>query len=196
MVIDIINREDYELADKFLTGDKKAGEKLYRKVYGQLKAFVFKVTANSILTEVDKQELIEEILMISVEKLYKYNGNSKFSTFVLGIAKNKCREKFREKKRCNVIELDDNICNDEEKSFYNKDPINILIDKEEQKKIDNIMEQLKIEERQILQLRCINQMTAKQISDLTGENVEAIYSRYRRAIKKFRKIYEEYDQFL
>ena len=53
------------------------------------------------------------------------------------------------------------------------------------------MNKLQTEDKQIIQLRVINGITAKKISELTGENIEAIYSRYRRAIKKFKKIYEE-----
>ena len=63
--------------------------------------------------------------------------------------------------------------------------------KEEVEKINTAMSKLKEEDKQIIQLRIINEITAKQISEMTGENIEAIYSRYRRAIKKFKKIYEE-----
>ena len=42
-----------------------------------------------------KNEIIEETLKESIEKIYKYNGSCQFTTFVLGFAKNKCREKIR-----------------------------------------------------------------------------------------------------
>lgn len=191
MVKDITYLEDYKLVDEYISGNTDSGEILYAKVYEKLPGYVYHYTARSILTEEDKNEIIEETLKESIEKIYKYNGNCQFTTFVLGFAKNKCREKIRKKSNITVIELEEEKITEEDYNYYNQDPAIIIIRKEEIEKINIAMNKLQAEDKQIIQLRLVNGITAKKISELTGENIEAIYSRYRRAIKKFKKIYEE-----
>ncbi len=191
MVKDITYLEDYKLVDEYISGNTDSGEILYAKVYEKLPGYVYHYTARSILTEEDKNEIIEETLKESIEKIYKYNGNCQFTTFVLGFAKNKCREKIRKKSNITVIELEEEKITEEDYNYYNQDPAIIIIRKEEIEKINIAMNKLQVEDKQIIQLRLVNGITAKKISELTGENIEAIYSRYRRAIKKFKKIYEE-----
>ena len=191
MVKDITYLEDYKLVDEYINGNKDSGEILYARVYEKLPRYVYHYTAKSILTEEDKNEIIEETLKESIEKIYKYNGSCQFTTFVLGFAKNKCREKIRKKNNITIVELDEEKIADEDYNYYNQDPAIIIIRKEEIEKINTAMNKLQTEDKQIIQLRVINGINAKKISELTGENIEAIYSRYRRAIKKFKKIYEE-----
>ncbi len=191
MVKDITYLQDYKLVDEYISGNRDSGEILYARVYEKLPGYVYNYTAKSILTEEDKNEIIEETLKESIEKIYKYNGNCQFTTFVLGFAKNKCREKIRKKNNITVIELDEEKIEDENYNYHNQDPAIIIIRKEEIEKINMAMNKLQAEDKQIIQLRVINGITAKKISELTGENIEAIYSRYRRAIKKFKKNYEE-----
>lgn len=191
MVKDITYLEDYKLVDEYISGNTDSGEILYAKVYEKLPGYVYHYTARSILTEEDKNEIIEETLKESIEKIYKYNGNCQFTTFVLGFAKNKCKEKIRKKSNITVIELEEEKITEEDYNYYNQDPAIIIIRKEEIEKINIAMNKLQPEDKQIIQLRLVNGITAKKISELTGENIEAIYSRYRRAIKKFKKIYEE-----
>ena len=107
MVKDITYLEDYKLVDEYISGNTDSGEILYAKVYEKLPGYVYHYTAKSILTEEDKNEIIEETLKESIEKIYKYNGNCQFTTFVLGFAKNKCRERIRKKNNITVIELED-----------------------------------------------------------------------------------------
>lgn len=191
MVKEITYLEDFKLVDDYLSGNTDSGEILYAKVYVKLPGYVYNYTSKSILTEEDKNEIIEETLKESIEKIYKYDGSCQFTTFVLGFARNKCKEKIRKKSNITTIEYDEEKITEDDYNIYNQDPAIIIVKKEETERINTTMLKLQEEDRQIIQLRIINGMTAKKISEITGENIDAIYSRYRRAIKKFRKIYEE-----
>ena len=195
MLKDITYLDDYKLVDEYISGNTDSGKILYAKVYEKLPGYVYNYTAKSILTEEDRDEIIEETLVESVEKICKYNGKCQFTTFVLGFAKNKCREKIRKNNNITVIEIDEEKIADEDYNYYNQDPAIIIIKKEEIEKINMAMNKLQTEDKQIIQLRAIKGITAKKIGELTGENIEAIYSRYRRAVKKFKKIMKKCDQF-
>lgn len=184
-------KEDFRLADKYLSGDKESGEKLYSKAYGKLCGFVYKYTHNSNLSEDEKNEIIEEACMESINKMWKYNGECEFSTFLIGIAKYKCKEWIRKKANNKVVDIEEGKISEESCNYYNQDPAIIVIKKEEIEKIEIAMNMLNDDDRLIIELRDIRMMKANDISNLIGENVESIYSRHRRAIKKFKIIYEE-----
>lgn len=184
-------KEDYKLADEFLCGNKESGEKLYSEPFKMLGGFIYKFTKNSILEEEDQKEIFNETLYESIDKLDRYNGKSKFTTFVMGIAKNKCREKIRQKSNNKIVAFDDEKLFEETLEIYNRNPLDILIEKEKIERINLAMSKISLEDSQILQLRITNNMTAKEISNLTGENIEAIYSRYRRAVQRFKENYEK-----
>ena len=185
--------EDYKLVDEYLCGNRESGKKLYAKLFegDVLKKYIYKRTAKSVLSIEDKEEIFEETLMVSVEKLDKYNGKSEFKNFVIGIAENKCKEKIRKVSNSKIVELDGTKLEYLDDSYYKLDPAIIVIKKEESEKIKKVLSELKPEDREVIILRIINGVKANVISELSGENVEAIYSRYKRAVKKFRKIYEE-----
>lgn len=192
--------EDYKLVNDFLICNNDSGEKLYLKVFLQIREYIWATTKNSLLTEDDREELLESILNISIEPqvLMKYNGKVPFYEFVKGIAWNKIREKYREKQKMLKTEISTEIIDIVDYKHYNKDPALILIDKEnEQQKLRDIQkanecfERLKPDYKQIIQIKLINGVGTKQISELTGENENTIDCRYRYAIKKLRESFKK-----
>ena len=129
MIKEITYLEDFKLVDDYLSGNTDSGEILYAKVYVKLPGYVYNYTSKSILTEEDKNEIIEETLKESIEKIYKYDGSCQFTTFVLGFAKNKCREKIRKKSNITTIEYDEEKITEEDYNIYNQDPAIIIIKK-------------------------------------------------------------------
>lgn len=82
---------DYKLVNDFLKYNDDSGEKLYFKVFFQIKKYIWEATKTSILEEDDKEDVLEETLRISIEPntLMKYTGKTSFYEFVKGIARNK-----------------------------------------------------------------------------------------------------------
>lgn len=185
--------EDYKLVDEYLCGNRESGKKLYEKLFegDVLKKYIYKRTSKSVLSIEDKEEIFEETLKVSVEKLDKYNGKSEFKNFVIGIAENKCKEKIRKVSNSKIVEFDDTKIEYLDDSYYNLDPAVIVIKKEEAEKIKRVLSELPAEDKQIIQLRIINGVKPNTISELIGEDVEDVYYRCRQAIKKFKKIYEK-----
>lgn len=192
---DIKYKDDYVLVDRYLCGDKCAGETLFANAYPVLQGYVINKTKNSILNDSDRDDIILDTLMIAVNKLNTFTGKSKFSTLVIGIARNKILEKFREKGADinNTIDIESITDMDSTSSlgFMGKNPLKIIIEKEEKHAILRAIEMLKPEYRQILELRLFNNMSFKQLSILSGKSEVALDSMYRRAIKSFKKNFQE-----
>ena len=179
-------KEDYDLVHRYLLGDTDAGYILYSGIFNFVKSYVYKTTSLDIFDDSDREDILNEIFKLSIEKLDRYNGTSKFSTFVLGIAKLKIKEKLRCKNKQNETEykLDDTI------AFHSKDPLAILIEREKKTAIINAINSLSDNHKQVLQLR-FNGMTSRQIAVLTGKSEDAIDSMYRRALKALKKNFEK-----
>lgn len=119
---------DYNLAHKYACGNNEAGEILYSTVYDALRKFVFSRTNNSKLSETQKEEIIGDSFLRSIEKINLYNGKSAFRNFVIGIASNIIKEKFRETKNGFLLyedfpEFDENNIED----FYSKNPLKVFV---------------------------------------------------------------------
>jgi len=86
--------EDFLLLDKYLRGDKSAGEELFGSIYPIVRKYVFSQTnADIYLGENDKEDIIADAMMRAIEKQHLFDGSSKFSTFVIGFSKNIIFEK-------------------------------------------------------------------------------------------------------
>jgi RNA polymerase sigma-70 factor, ECF subfamily len=182
-------KDDYNLVDRYLSGDKSAGEELFGSVYPILKGYVFNQTENSSLNEKDKDEIVLDTLMIAVEKLNTYIGESKFSTLVIGIAKMKILEKFRKKKMDLSRTVD--IASLSNMPTMSRNPLEILIEKEKRQAVQRAISMLSPEHKQILTLRLFNNMPYKQLATISGKSEAALDSMYRRAIKSFIKNFKE-----
>lgn len=191
---------DYKLVNDFLKYNDDSGEKLYFKVFFQIKKYIWEATKTSILEEDDKEDVLEETLRISIEPntLMKYTGKTSFYEFVKGIARNKIREKYRERQKVLKNEMSTEVIDIVDYKHYNKDPLLVLIEKEtgEQKLRDikkaiECFESLKSEYKDIIQIKLMNGIGTKQISKITGENENTIDCRYRYAIKKLRENFKK-----
>jgi len=193
---------DRHLSQAYLAGDEEAGRKLYESAYPILVKYVCSKTTTSSLTAQDKEDITADTMVKSIEILVRYNGKSAFSTFLTGIANKKILEYYRkaEQKSDNIIQCTD-ISDIIEitplvDTFAN--PAVILIEKEFREAARKAQCMLSDENREIVMLK-INGMSAEKISEMTGLTIDAIKSRYRRALlamkQNFEKIYNSCDTF-
>jgi len=186
-------KDDYELVDKYIQGNEEAGRILYAQIYEAVKNFIYNRTNKSPLTESNKEDIIMETFETSIRLLNRYTGESKFLTFVIGIAKNKIREYYKKLK----VETENVINNNDEiyMKQLQKNPIDVIVDKEKNELINKAINSLSPEYMQIIRLRSYNNVPYKDISKITGKSISALESLFRRAIKKLKKILIEFDVF-
>ncbi len=185
---EVKHSEDYTLLDKYLSGDRESGEKLFSNAYPSIKRYVFSCTkGDSFLSESDKEDIISESMMRAITNQHLYNGSSKFQTFIIGYSKNIILEKRRKraKESKNVISIDDTM------SIESINPINIIIKKEKLETLQEALNMLSEDQRTILVLRIFNDMPFKQVAILVGKSEDAVDSLFRRAIVSFKNNFEK-----
>jgi len=76
------DHDEHALLQRIVQGDAQAFERFYTLYYPRLFRFILRVTRQADLIE----ELIQETLLLVWEQPQRFNGQSKISTWVLGIA--------------------------------------------------------------------------------------------------------------
>lgn len=90
--------EEKELVKRAKQGDQSAFSRLFRENYPMLVKYLLKVTMNPDTAE----ELAQETMAKSLEKIHHFNGKSKFSTWLISISTNLFIDYQRKKKRENA----------------------------------------------------------------------------------------------
>ena len=192
--------EDRKLVHKYLTVYKEAGRVLYENTYEPLLCFSRKLCKDASLSVTDCEEIVSETMMRSVELLDRFNGECTFYTFLCGIAKNVVKEYLKKQRR--EILTDFNTPSEEESkststaylSEYGILPEEYVIRKEDIERVFSAFEQLRREQQgyyDIIQLRLVNKVSYAEISRFSGESIDALESRYRRAFTALKKILKQ-----
>lgn len=194
-MIDRINLTDNELISNFMNDDCASLEVLINryknKVYGY------------ILFNVKRQQLAEDIFQDTFVKVIrslkqgKYVENGKFISWVMRIAKNLIIDHYRREKNMNTIAPGDtkaDVFNSAELSDGNiEDSIihnQILAD------VKTLIEELPDDQKEVVRMRLYQNLSFKEIADLTGTGINTVLGRMRYALIKMRKIIEERNLIL
>ncbi|MGE4587959.1 MAG: RNA polymerase sigma factor [Acidaminococcaceae bacterium] len=189
------NNWEAKMFGRYLCGDKASGEELFASIYPRVRKFVFsKTKSDTCLDEQDKEDIIVEAMMRTIDKKYLFNGKSSLSTFVIGFANNIIREKRRERKKqlSTLLNSDQSDQIESMASTNNYDnPIKVIINNEELDMLEQSLNLLTQDQRNILILRICNGMSFKEITQITGKLDAAVDSLYRRALRTLKNNYKK-----
>ena len=191
MSVNIKYKTDYELVHRYIKGDEEAGRILYKQIYELSKCYIFSRTKDSSLTFQTKEDILMESMKKSIELMDRYNGESKFSTFVIGIVKNKIREHYRILNNKKEDLIGDEVYNIKQHDTTIKE----IIDKEKLELLNKAIDSLSEKHKSIIQLRLFNNVPYKTISIMFEKSVPALESLHRRALKKLKEKLKEFDVF-
>ena len=93
--------EELRLRDRILAGDRVAADRFFENHLDALFEFVhYRVGRDANLTE----DLVQDTMLVAVERLESFDGRSSLHTWLCGIAKNKIRARRRKQR---PVALDD-----------------------------------------------------------------------------------------
>ncbi|MEC0147779.1 RNA polymerase sigma factor SigY [Paenibacillus alginolyticus] len=90
-----IHLEEHELIRQAIQGDKTALSQLLQQHYAFVYKYLLKITLDSHMSE----DIAQETMVKCIEKIRLYNGQSKFSSWLITIATNLFLDQTRRKKR-------------------------------------------------------------------------------------------------
>lgn len=148
----------------------------------------------SILIIVKDQHLAEDLFqetfikVINVLKLGKYTHEGKFLPWVTRIARNICFDHLRNSNRLPLITTQDGSDVLNFLQFTEDSCEDIIIKKEKEKSIQNLVKQLPEEQVEVLVLRHYGNLSFKEIAEVTGVSINTALGRMRYALIALKKL--------
>ena len=121
---------------------------------------------------------MQETFISAYTSAPNYKPSGKPMAWLLTIAKNKAISKLRENGK--TAELDEN-------ADYTDERFNLEQKIENKQLVEQLMNELKTEERQILMLHAVSGLRHREIAQLLNLPVGTVLAKYNRAIKKLKK---------
>jgi RNA polymerase sigma-70 factor, ECF subfamily len=168
-------------------GDLGAFEELVNRYEGR----IFRLTLNITQNREDAQDATQDAFLKSFQHLDRFEGNSRFYTWLVRIAVNEALMRLR-KRRPNVVSLDEPVETEEDliphdlqdwdptpEQRYARTEMNSILN-EAIGKLDPIF-------RTVFLLRDVEQISTEETAELLGISVPAVKSRLLRARLKLRE---------
>ena len=170
--------EDIKCIHEVLAGNKQAFELIINKYKNPLYATILRMTKNPH----DAQDLVQESFIKVYEQLEKYNATGSFSSWLYRVAINHCMDEFRTKRyKMKSVEID------EGKIVMKDHPEIIFMKKEKSRQLERLVATLPEDERIIILLRYVNELSYQEISELVDMPLSTVRNKLHRAKKKMRE---------
>jgi RNA polymerase sigma factor (sigma-70 family) len=173
--------------------DQTAARRLVTELYPQ----VIRIVRSHLPRRVAEEDLAQDIFLKMFTRLEQYQGNVPFPHWVSRIAVTTCIDQLRAQKRRpefrwadlpeEQAEVLDQVLSDEHEPL----PGTALAARE---LVQKLLDQLKPDDRLVIQLLDLEQKTLVEISALTGWNQTLIKVRAFRARRKLQKLFRELQQ--
>lgn len=149
---------------------------------------IFAKSISLLKDEALAQDATQEIMMKLLLNLSKFNHQSKFSTWVYSITYNFCIDKIRRRKKDPSINVDDfSQIDREDDDIEDQKLMGVKIER-----LKIILEKISVNDKSILLMKYMDNMSIKEISEITSKSESAVKMRIKRAKQKFVQIHNQH----
>lgn len=172
-----MDKTDKQLIDEYLKGDEKSLEILIKKYLNPIYGFVYKRVGSAQ----DAEDIAQEAFVKAWRNLKKFNAEKSFKAWIFSIAKNTCIDFLRRKKTLLYLETIREP-GENDRSLQQIDIIQLL---------SSTTRKLIPQYQSVLSFYHNDNLNFREIAEKTGESINTVKSRYRRAILLLRKSISE-----
>ena len=174
---------DEELVQKAQGDDERAFGKLVERYETKVYSLAMKMLRNPE----DAEDVLQDTFLRAYRGIKSFQGNSTFSTWIYRITANSALMRLR-KKQLPTVSIDDaderempiNIAD------WSPGPVEQLLTQETQKAMDEAIEALPPEFKQVFILRDVEELSNAEVAEILDLSVAAVKSRLHRARLKVR----------
>jgi RNA polymerase sigma-70 factor (ECF subfamily) len=164
-------------------GDPAAWDLLFRRYQLPLYVYVFELVHD----EQASLDIVQETFINAVRHISGLREDSKFGSWLFGIAHQKCVQRWRKKVREENALEEFGAATPE----FEPGPDDLLISQEHKKEFMNLLNRLPPPQRSVLLLHFMENFSIDQIAEITGTAQGTVKSRLHYAKKALRKMMEE-----
>jgi len=172
--------DDHKIIQEILNGNKELYSLLVDKYMEKIRNLIFNITNNIFIVD----DLTQEVFVKAYESLPQFQFRSSFYTWIYRIALNKCKDHIRKKKLkyyfpiLSISKLSNDI--KDNNNIFNKIDDNLLV--------QEALNKLKYDFKEILILKEIENLTYQEISEVLNCEIGTVKSRLACARTSFAKI--------
>lgn len=186
----ITNKTDEELAYMYIDGNNRAFDELLKRNQSKLFSYIqFVVRDNDIADDLFQDTFVKIIMKLQCGK---YTDSGKFSSWILRIAHNVIMDYYRQQKSLKISNQDDNdmskIGNEEVLESFIE---NEIINDQTMNDVRKMMNLLPPPQREVVYMRFYQNLSFKEIADMTDVSINTSLGRMRYAILNMRRMARE-----
>ena len=184
-----VQNSDAILLHNYVSGDESALQILIDRHQSKIYGFIYsKIPDRSVCDDIFQDTFIK---VIKTLRTRGYNEEGKFLPWVMRIASNLVIDYFRHNKKMPFQRETDeysifNFMTDSTLSIENQ-----LIENQVELDIRKIVEQLPDDQKEVIKMRFYDDLSFKEISEITGVSINTALGRMRYAVINLRKIIEK-----
>jgi len=180
---------DGVLVKNYIDGDENALSVLIKRHQSKIYGFIYsKVTDRDISDDIFQDTFIK---VIKTLKSNAYNEEGKFLPWVMRISHNLIVDHFRRNKKMPMFRETEefsifSIMTDNSPNVENR-----IITEQVESYLQRLIEELPDDQKEVLQMRIYQDLSFKEIADMTGVSINTALGRMRYALMNLRKVIEK-----
>lgn len=141
------------------------------------------------LDEAQGEEIAQDVFLTAWENLTKFRHESSISTWLTGIAKNKCIQAYRNRgRRQSIVTTFVEDIRNQSHTEETLSPEAMVLDASRREALTQGMAKMREDERLLLNLRYHKGLPVAEVAELLGKSEAAVRKRLLRALQRLRKI--------
>ncbi len=172
-----IDVKDAELIESFKKGNRYAFEQLVKKYQKNIYWHARRMTGNHF----DADEIAQEVIITIYNKISSFRYESELSTWIYRITANKTINYLRKENIKKFFSIENLTKKD------SNDIVKNLEDKQKLEKLNKLLGELPIKQREVFLLRHFEGMNYSEIAKVTGKTEGSLKANYHHAINKILK---------
>ena len=184
---------DVALVERARGGDTAAFDKLVRQYERQ----IFRVAQHITQNREDAEDITQDVFFKAYQKLNQFQGNSKFSTWLVRIAVNESLMRLRKRKTSKTVSMDEDVQTDEgaiprDFAEWRPNPEQLYGQGELSQILRKTIQGLPPGFRTVFTLRDVENLSTEETAEALGLSVPAVKSRLLRARLQLRERLSRY----
>ena len=185
------NAADETLVALYAQGNNEAFDILLNRYKDRLYAYIYYTVRNEELAEDIFQETFTKAIVTIQQG--RYNENGKFPAWLTRIAHNLIIDCFRQEKQENLVS-----CDEEERNLLNNIRLSEgtveaeIVNHQILSDVRRLMKHLPDEQREVVHMRFYQDLSFKEIAEMTGVSINTSLGRMRYAILTLRRMAEKH----
>jgi RNA polymerase sigma-70 factor (ECF subfamily) len=175
---------DEEALERYLSSQNV---NYFNLLYDRYTNKVYSKCVSMLRDEEKAEDACQEIFVKVLLNLSKFNGKSKFSTWLYSISYNYCIDVIRKNKKFILVDIDDNPkANLVDDNIPDNEILEVKVNR-----LSDVLQEMPPDDKSILLMKYQDDFSIKEIAEMIQKSDSAVKMKIYRAKEKFVKIYNE-----